>query len=71
VEARVVNGVYHTLTVWIDERAMRDFLTKGAHLHAMKFNHRLGMGRTLGFEAHQAQDWEAAMRRWIAEAKEG
>lgn len=70
VEARVVNGVYHTLTVWIDERAMRAFVTNGAHLRAMKASRSLGVGRTLGFNAHRTPDWEAAVQRWIAEAKD-
>lgn len=70
VEARVVNGTYHTLTVWIDERAMRAFVKRGAHLRAMKAYRSIGVGRTLGFNAHQAPDWEAALQRWIAEAKE-
>lgn len=70
VELRVVNGIYHTLTVWIDERTMRAFVMNGAHLQAMKANRRLGVGRTLGFTAHQAPDWETAMQRWISEAKE-
>ena len=70
VEARAFNGVYHTLTVWIDEQAMRAFVTRGAHLQAMKVNRRLGVGRTLGFNAHRVPDWETAVQRWIVEAKD-
>jgi len=70
VEARIINGVHYTLTVWTDERAMRTFLTVGAHLGAMKAYRSLGSGRTLGFNAHRPPDWEAALHRWIAEARE-
>jgi hypothetical protein len=70
VEAGIVAGVYHTLTVWTDERSMRNFITRGAHFRAMKVYRSIGIGRTLGFTAAQAPDWNIAMQRWIAEAKE-
>lgn len=70
VEVRIVNGVYHTLTIWTDERAMRSFLTEGAHRRAMKVYRTVGYGRTLGFNAHEPPDWETALQRWIIEAKE-
>lgn len=70
VEARRIRGVNHTLTVWIDESAMRSFLEQGAHLKAMKIYRRSGVGRTLGFNAHEPPDWELALQRWITEARE-
>jgi hypothetical protein len=70
VDARVVNGVYHTLTIWTDEHAMRAFLADGAHLRAMKIYRSIGSGRTLGFTAEEPPAWEAALQRWIVEARE-
>jgi hypothetical protein len=70
VEARIVNGVYHTLTIWTDERAMRAFLLAGAHLDAMKASRSLGSGRTLGFATDRPPEWDVALQRWTAEAKQ-
>lgn len=70
VEARIVNGVHHTLTIWVDERAMRAFLVSGAHRDAMKAYRRLGTGRTLGFTADCPPDWEVALQRWIIEGRD-
>lgn len=69
VELRFVNGVYHTLTVWADESAMRAFLVEGAHLVAMKASRSMGVGRTLSFYAHHEPDWISALQRWMAEAR--
>lgn len=70
VDARIVGGVHHTLTIWNDEAAMRSFLTADAHREAMKVYRSIGSGRTLGFYAHEPPDWETALQRWRAEAKE-
>jgi hypothetical protein len=70
VEVRYIQGVHHTLTIWTDEIAMRAFLVNGAQREAMKVYRRIGTGHPLGFTAHRPPDWEAALQRWIAEAKE-
>jgi heme-degrading monooxygenase HmoA len=52
-EARTVNGVHHTLSVWSDEEAMRAFLTSGAHLKAMRAIRSIATGRTFGYASER------------------
>jgi hypothetical protein len=63
-QARTVDGVHHTLTVWTDRAAMRAYLVTGAHLAAMRAFPRLGSGRTCGFDAASVPDWAAALAAW-------
>jgi hypothetical protein len=69
-ETRTIRGVRHTLSVWIDEQAMRTFLVSGDHRVAMKVFRAIATGRTLGFTTDQPPDWEASLRRWQSEARE-
>ena len=69
-ETRTIDGVHHTLSIWIDEQAMRTFLVSGAHRDAMKAFRAIATGRTLGFTTNQPPDWEIAHRRWLSEARE-
>jgi hypothetical protein len=68
-QARRVDGVHHTLTVWTDEAAMRRFLVSGSHLRAMKAFRGIGSGRTLGFHDSGVPGWQEALARWRAESK--
>jgi hypothetical protein len=58
VAARIVDGVYHTMTVWSDSTSMRRFVTRGAHLNAMKNFRALGAGRVFSFECNEIPDWK-------------
>ena len=69
-EARLAEGVYHTLSVWADERAMRAFLLSGSHRQAMRAFRAIGSGQVLGFHTQHPPDWEAGLRRWRSEARE-
>ena len=69
-DMRTVNGVYHTLSIWVDEPAMRAFLITGAHRSAMKAHRTIGTGRTLGFITSYRPDWNAAIQRWERESCE-
>jgi hypothetical protein len=69
VQAKRVDGVHHTLTVWTDEAAMRRFLVSGPHLQAMKAFRGIGSGKTLGFYASSIPDWQKALACWRAESK--
>ncbi|MGJ4887351.1 hypothetical protein [Bradyrhizobium sp. HKCCYLR20261] len=70
VEVRPVAGLYHTLTVWSDETSMRTYVRSGAHRRAMMNVRDLGSGKTLGFAADTAPDWDTAYARWQREARE-
>ena len=68
-EARIVHGVHHTLSVCVNEQAMRGFLLSGAHRQAMRAFRAIGTGRVLGFDTYHPPDWEAGLRRWQSEAR--
>jgi heme-degrading monooxygenase HmoA len=68
-EARRVDGVHHTLTIWESEAAMRAYLASGPHLSAMKTFRRIATGRTVGYNADRAPDWEEARSIWHEKAR--
>lgn len=63
-EARQINGIHHTLTVWETESAMHAYLITGAHLAAMKAFHGIATGRTVGFLTEIAPDWDDVHEIW-------
>ncbi|WP_293575542.1 hypothetical protein [Phaeobacter sp.] len=67
-DARRINGVHHTLTVWDNKASMRAYLTTGAHLRAMPLFHRMATGKTFGFETVDIPDWEEVHRLWLIRA---
>lgn len=69
-ETRTIDGVRHTLSIWVDEQAMRAFLVSGAHRDAMTVFQAIATGRTLGFTTRQPPDWEAAHQLWLSQARE-
>ncbi|MDQ0313926.1 hypothetical protein [Amorphus orientalis] len=66
-EARSIEGVQHTLSVWRDRDAMIAYRNSGAHLKAMRVFPRIASGHTLGFESDRAPDWSTARDLWLAE----
>lgn len=56
-EARQINGVHHTLSVWQDRDLMRRYLRSGPHLRAMRVFPRIATGSVAGFHASQAPAW--------------
>jgi len=63
-DARSINGVHHTLSVWRDKAAMRAFLTSGAHAKAMKSFRSIATGKTLGFETNDPPSWADVHEIW-------
>ena len=63
-EARTIAGIHHTRSVWESEAAMRDYLTNGAHLKAMKLFHHIATGKTFGFATTDVPDWDEVHRLW-------
>lgn len=68
-QAHKIGGVFHTLTVWESEAAMRAHLVTGAHLGAMQAFHRLATGRTVGFEFETLPIWEQVPEIWAAKGR--
>lgn len=58
-EARTIDGVHYTLSVWTDRAAMRAFLVSRPHLQAMRAFPGFATGKTVSFEAATAPDFEA------------
>jgi hypothetical protein len=70
VEARIVDGTYHTLTAWSDLVSMRDFVASGAHLEAMKNFRKLGTGKIFGYAPDQIPDWDTVYELWKLHGRE-
>jgi hypothetical protein len=64
-EARTINGVRHTLSVWIDKRAMRAYLTSGAHKSAMAGFSAIATGHAFGYEAENPPGWDEVHGLWL------
>ena len=69
-EARTINGVHHTLTVWESEEAMRRFLYRGAHRHAIKAFPSIASGKTFGFVTDAPPRWDQVHEIWLAWGKD-
>lgn len=63
-EAKTIAGVQHTLSVWVDRKAMLNFMMVGAHRDAMRDFRKMAEGSTYGFEAETVPDWQEARRLW-------
>ena len=69
VSVRVVEGTYHTMTVWKDKESMLLFITSGAHRRAMKNFGSLGSGKIYGFPHGRVPDWDLAYQLWCRHGK--
>ncbi|WP_395821582.1 hypothetical protein [Devosia sp.] len=64
-DARTINGVHHTLSVWTDKKAMVAYLTAGPHLEAMRLFPSIATGKVVGCLAPQAPDWSEVHAIWL------
>lgn len=64
-EARTINGVHHTRSVWEAKQAMRAYLGAGAHLKAMKAFGTIATGKTFGFETDVVPSWDDVHHLWL------
>ena len=64
VDARLIDGVHHTLTVWQDRAPMLAYLRSGAHLQAMRAFHGIATGAVMGYEADTPPTWEELPALW-------
>jgi hypothetical protein len=69
-DARNINGVHHTLTVWESREAMRQFLITGAHMKAMKNFKSIAHGKVLGFESATVPSWDEVHELWRTNGRE-
>lgn len=65
VDARSINGVHHTLSVWTDKDAMRAFLTSGPHLSAMQIFPGIATGKVVGYLTKRPPDWSEVHAIWL------
>lgn len=70
VTARLVDGVYHTMTVWTDEESMRGYVRARAHRKAMLKFRKMGSGRTCGFYTGRSPAWGEAYKIWLRLARD-
>jgi hypothetical protein len=63
-EVRSINGVQHTLTVWENKDAMREFLYAEPHRSAIKAFSSFASGKTFGFETETVPNWEEVHCMW-------
>jgi hypothetical protein len=69
VDARSINGVHYTRSLWTDQAAMRRYLVAGAHLKAMKAFGAIATGKTMGFEGDKLPDWDEVQVLWETKAR--
>lgn len=68
--ARTIGGVHHTVTVWDDENAMRNYVRSGAHLKAVRAFHEIATGKTIGYVADAAPSWDEVHAIWASRGRE-
>ena len=69
-DARTINGIRHTLTVWESETAMRRFLYRGAHRRAIRAFPAIAAGKTFGYVTDQPPSWDQVHQLWLEHGKD-
>jgi hypothetical protein len=68
-DARTINGVHHTLSVWQSRDKMLTYLRAGAHLKAMQTFEKIATGKVFGFETVVPPNWSEVHGLWIKHGK--
>ncbi len=63
-EARTIEGVAHTVTLWRDAAAARAYGTSAAHRQAAAAFPKIATGKVWAGPAEAAPDWPEARRLW-------
>jgi len=69
-DARTINGVHHTLTVWTSRKAMLAYLSEGAHLKAMKAFKSFATGKVYGFKTSTVPEWAIVHTLWLEKGRQ-
>jgi hypothetical protein len=69
-EARRLEGVQHTLTVWTSKKAMLGFVHSGVHKKAVSVFRRYFTGKTYGYETTEVPTWESALEQFRQNARD-
>lgn len=69
-EARTIDGIHHTRSVWRDRAAMLAYLRAEAHLGAMQVFRRIATGKTYGFQTTRIPDWAEVHQLWHDHGRE-
>ncbi|MEL6963932.1 MAG: hypothetical protein AAFO01_14355 [Pseudomonadota bacterium] len=63
-EARTIDGVHHTLSVWESRAAMLAYLRCGAHRQAIRNFPRIATGKVLGMITSDVPAWADVPLLW-------
>ncbi len=69
-DARKIDGVHHTLSIWRSREDMLAFMRSGAHVRAMKDFGKIATGSTCGYGAERVPSWEEAIAHWREHGRE-
>ncbi len=68
-EARMIDGVHHTLSIWDSRDAMLAYLRSGAHAQALRAFTGIGHGKTHGFDTDAPPGWSDVPRLYAEHAR--
>lgn len=69
-DARTINGIHHTLSIWENESCMRRYLVAGAHLRAMRAFKQIATGKTIGYVTTDPPDWSKVHDIWLRDGQD-
>lgn len=69
-EARTVDDVHHTLSVWESREAMLAYLRSGPHLEAMRLFREIATGKVLGLHTATVPRWADVPKLWREQGRD-